>query len=187
MGDMMAEPRKPIFGFLWPKPDPDAPVDADFRQVRRVRVTPRGPVRVLSLVVGTVLLVALTGSLMLTTVQAGVNPLTLLGSAVSATALVLVLRGWVVGTYVNDAGVTVERTWRMIATPWSDVAAVVTQPERAPFLGGPIRTTAERCILRRRDGTQVATHVYETSPDLWLRPEAFDMARLRLENWLDQR
>jgi hypothetical protein len=30
------------------------------------------------------------------------------------------------------------------------------------------------------------THVYGCSPDLWLRGEAFDMARLRLERWLDE-
>ena len=46
----MNEPRKPIFGFLWPRPDPNAPVDGDYRQVRRVRVSPRGPIRLAGLV-----------------------------------------------------------------------------------------------------------------------------------------
>jgi hypothetical protein len=34
-------------------------------------------------------------------------------------------------------------------------------------------------------GRRLGTHVYTASPDLWLRPEAFDMASLRLERWTD--
>ena len=38
-------------------------------------------------------------------------------------------------------------------------------------------------MVTTTDGTTVATHVYGCSPDLWLRPEALDMAGLRLERW----
>jgi hypothetical protein len=38
-------------------------------------------------------------------------------------------------------------------------------------------------IVRTADGRDLPTHVYESSPDLWLRPEAFDMARIRLDQW----
>ena len=61
----MKEPRKPIFGFLWPKPDPDAPVDEAYRQVRRVRITPRGPIRLVTLLLGSVLLTIVAASVVM--------------------------------------------------------------------------------------------------------------------------
>jgi hypothetical protein len=179
----MTEPRKPIFGFLWPKPDPQAPVDDRYRQVRRVRVCGRGPIRIAALVVGTLVLISLTGSLIMTALAISVSLLTVAGAALSASALVLVLRGWVVGTYVNDEGLSIETTWRRVTVAWPDVAAIDCAPARAPFLGLPLRTTVLRSVVRTADGSTLPTHVYESSPDLWLRPEAFDMARIRIEQW----
>ena len=181
----MTEPRKPIFGFLWPKPDPDAPVDAAYRQTRHVRVSGRGPIRIAGLVLGTLVLIATTGSLILAALTTSWSPVTFAGAAVSASALALILRGWVVGTYVNDAGVTIETTWRRKSLPWSQVALVRTQEARAPFLGLPIRVRCLRSFVETTDGQRVPTHVYAASPDLWLRPEALDAACLRLERWRD--
>ena len=181
----MTEPRKPIFGFLWPKPDPHAPVDGDYRQVRRVRVSPRGPIRIAALTLSAVLLTIVTGLSIVASASTGLSPLTVLASALSASALVLVLRGWVVGTYVTDLGVTVETTWRHRAVPWQDVSTIVTESRRCPLLGLPIPVPADRSVLHLTDGTVLATHVYSVSPDLWLRPEAYDIARLRLERWQD--
>ena len=182
----MSEPRKPIFGFLWPSPDPDAPVDGAYRQVRRVRVTGRGPIRIAVLVAGTAVLVVTTGTLMLAAVTTSLTPVTVLGSAISASALVLILRGWVVGTFVNDDGISIDTTWRRTALPWTDVEGIETAPEPCPFLGLPLRVRAERSAVRTVDGRVLPTHVYATSPDLWLRPEALDIARLRLEHWLPE-
>lgn len=181
----MSEPRKPIFGFLWPKPDPHAPVDGAYRQVRKVRITPRGPVRVVVLALGTALMTVALGTVVMAAVATPLSFATLIAGAVCATALAIVLRGWVVGTFVTDAAVTVETTWRQVTVPWSAVTAVTTGPMRSPWLGLPLGVRADRTVLHLTDGTTLATHVYATSPDLWLRPEAFDMARLRLEHWRD--
>ncbi len=116
-------------------------------------------------------------------VAVGLTPLTVVGAAVVATGLVLVLRGWVVGTYVNDDGLLIETTLRRTSVAWTEVASVSTDSRPCPFLGMPLRVDGTRVSVTTRDGRSLATHVYASSPDLWLRPEAFDMARLRLERW----
>jgi hypothetical protein len=179
----MNEPRKPIFGFLWPKPDPNAPVDGAYRQERLVRVAPRGPIRVAVLLVGTILTTAATGAIVMAGLTTRLSPATVIGAAVSACAIFLVLRGWVVGTFVTDRAVTIESTWRREVIPWSSVRSIEFRSQRAPLVGLPLPVRADRSVLVLDDGRPVATHVYSTSPDLWLRPEALDMARLRLERW----
>jgi hypothetical protein len=109
------------------------------------------------------------------------------GGALVASAIVLILRGWVVGTYVSDDGLTVETTWRRASIPWPSVREVTSEACRAPFLGLPVRVATTRSIVTTTDGATVATHVYGCSPDLWLRPEALDMAGLRLERWFEGR
>jgi hypothetical protein len=109
---------------------------------------------------------------------------TLVGAAVAATAVLLLLRAWVVGTYVHDGGVVIERTFSRRSLPWPSIVAVTCTAGRAPLLGTPVPVRGSVITLALDDGSEVATHVYTTSPDLAARPEAFDMARLRLENWL---
>lgn len=183
----MTEPRKPIFGFLWPKPDPDAPVDAAYRQVRRVRITPRGPIRLATLLIGSAVVAMAGASLMMAALTTVTSATTVIGGALVATAIVLILRGWVVGTYVSDDAVTVETTWRRTTVPWTAVRSVSTEPCRAPFLGLPLPMASTRSVVTTTDGATLPTHVYSCSPDLWLRAEAFDMASLRLERWRDER
>lgn len=183
----MTEPRKPIFGFLWPKPDPNAPVDGAYRQIRRVRIVPRGPIRLAMLLIGSAVVAMAGASLMMAALTTAVTATTVIGSALVATTIALILRGWVVGTYVNDEGVTVETTWRRTRVPWTAVRTVTTQPCRAPLLGLPLTIQSIRSVVTTTDGDELPTHVYACSPDLWLRAEAFDMARLRLERWLEER
>lgn len=179
----MSEPRKPLFGFLWPKPDPNAPVDAAYRQVRLVRVTPRGPVRVVVLVLLSALTAICAGAVVMASLLSALTPLTILGAAVAGTLVVLMLRGWVVGTYVNDDLVRVETTWRRFEAAWADVASITEAEQDSPLLGTPLRVPARRVSVTTRQGVVLPTHVYTSSPDLWLRPEAYDMALLRLERW----
>jgi hypothetical protein len=183
----MTEPRKPIFGFLWPKPDPDAPVDGAYRQVRRVRISPRGPVRLAALLLGSVTVTIAAATLVMASLATTVTLATVAGGALVATGIVLILRGWVVGTYVNDEAVTIETTWRRSTIPWASVRAITTQEAPAPFLGLPVRVPSLRAFVTTSDGATLPTHVYACSPDLWLRAEAFDIARLRLERWRDER
>lgn len=180
----MTEPRKPLFGFLWPKPDPQAPVDAQARQDRLVRITPRGPFRLALLIVGTALAAICAGSILMMALTTPLTPLTILGAAITGTALVLVLRGWVVGTFVNDDVVRVENTWRRLDCAWSSVASIDDVAGQWPLLGTPVHVPAHRVVITTQEGRTLPTHVCSTSPDLWLRAEAYDMARLRLERWL---
>lgn len=179
----MTEPRKPIFGFLWPKPDPDAPKDAAYVQTRPLRVPRRGPIRVLTLTACGLLAVTTVGSALLAGMGAGLSATLLIIAAVSATVVALVLRGSVAGTYMTDHEVRIETMLRRTVIPWSEVRSVRTEDANTPFLGLPIPVPGQWTSLHLADGTTVRTHVYSTSPDLWLRPEAFDMARLRLEHF----
>lgn len=183
----MTSDRRPIFWFLWPRPDPHAPVDEQAVQTRLVRVTARGPVRLLTLALASVATVGLLASAIIAVTESGVTLGSLVGAAVAATALALTLRGWVVGTYMNDHGVVVDTTWRRLSLPWTSVEQIVTESGKSPLLGLPLRTGSMRVCLLRVDGSVLPTHIYSTSPDLCWRPEAFDMARLRLENWQARR
>jgi hypothetical protein len=179
----MSEPRKPIFGFLWPKPDPDAPVDGAFRQVRPVRITGRGLIRVLALVLISAVTVMGVGSAVMAALVSRELMPTILAGAVAATLTFIVLRGWVVGTYVSDEAIRIETIWRRREVTWGDVTAIEVEPGRSPLLGTPIRVRGLRSVIRTRSGVSIPTHVYTSSPDVWPGHEAFDMARLRLERW----
>ncbi len=179
----MNEPRRPIFWFLWPRPDPYAPVDDAYHQIRLVRVSPRGPIRVVVLAIGSVFEVVVMGTAVLAALGSGLSVLSALGAAIAASGLFLLLRGWVVGTYVNDYAVSIETTFRKRSLPWTDIVTASELDRRCPFLGLPLRTTASRVVLIDAEGRFVDTHIYATSPDYWLRSEAFDIAVLRIERW----
>lgn len=179
----MDEPRRPIFGFLWPRPDPNSPVDAAYRQTRAVRITPRGPIRLAVLVLGSLAVTMGIATVLVASLTTPPTWLTVVAAALCATALFLVLRGWIVGTYVSDERVRIDRLWRRTALPWGQVREVRTEAGRQPWLGLPIPVRAQRVVLVDTSGAGHGTHVYTTSLDLWLRPEAFDIAALRLERW----
>ena len=179
----MNEPRRPIFWFLWSRPDPHARVDEAFRQVRALRVSPRGPIRLAVLVAGSALVTIVMGTAVMAAAASGLAWPTVVGGAVAATGLFLLLRGWVVGTYVSDDALTIETMLRRRSLPWSGVSAMRVAEMACPFLGLPLGVSARRVIVTDYSGFEHGTHVYSTSPDYWLRPEAFDMAALRLERW----
>lgn len=179
----MNRPPRPIFAFLWPSPDPHAPVDDDYRQTRLVRVTPRGPIRLLILALATVVTVFLLTAAVLTAIAAPLSAATFVAAGISATCVGVVLRGWTVGTYVNDAGVIVDTVFRRRSVPWSAVARVACLDGPASLLGTPLRVPGRRVVLLTTSGQTIETHVQSTSLDLLWRPEAFDVARERMESW----
>ena len=179
----MNEPRKPIFGFLWARPDPQAPVDGAYRQVRPVRISPRGPIRLVTLLVGAAGVAVTTGTVVLGAATTSLTPITVAAGALAATSLVLLLRGWVVGTYVTDDHLVIETTWRRTRLTWAQVARLDDETRRCPFLGIPLGVPARRIVVVDDSGAIHGTHVYSTSPDYWLRPEALDIAVLRLGRW----
>lgn len=184
---MTQEPRRPIFWFLWPRPDPHRPLDGDVVQTRWVRVTRQGPWRLAFLIPFTLLVVV---TALLGVFASVFQPDTgsrvfaaLLTASIAVAVIWLVMRAWVVGTYVNDAGVRITRTFTAVLVPWEHVLEIYRGPGRARFLGLPFHVQAVRVDLVLDDGEVVRTDLTSVSPDLWGRPEAFDMASSRLRRW----
>lgn len=92
-----------------------------------MRIPSRGPWRLIVLIGASTVLAAFLGTALLalaaTRTPEGVitGGLTLL---IMTPVVVLIARGWVTGTYVNDAGVRVVRLWRSDFAPWSIVTDI---------------------------------------------------------------
>ena len=158
--------RRPVFWFLWPKIN--GPVDSEYRQVRLLRIPARGPWRLVMLIGATWGLVIGSAALLL---AASTAPLPLLFAigATLATAVLALLRGWVVGTYVNDEGYAIRRISCTNSGRWE--------------AGNRVSIIGSTAFIIRRDGSLVATHISSRSLDLWLRPVAFGASVDLLERW----
>ena len=98
----------------------------------------------------------------------GVLPVLATG-AVLASTVVILLRGWSIGTYVNDDTMTVRRMFSSAACLWSNVARVeCSEPAVVVYLV---------------DGSRIVTSIAVNSFDTWLRPSAYDVAVIAFENW----
>jgi hypothetical protein len=158
--------QRPIFGFLWP--DRDEPVDHQARQRRMVRIPGRGPLRLVSLVAATLGVVGLSGAVIIAAIDVGWLTV-VLGGFVVATLTVIVLRAWVIGTYVNDDGFAVQRLFRANVGPWRDVWRI----EESDGI----------IVMHLVTGERVPTHISRRGLDLFGRPTAYDMAALRMQRW----
>ena len=163
---MMKDPRRPIFGFLWP-PTNNA-VDGDFQQIRMIRIPARGPWRLILLVGSSLLVVMFAGVAIMAVAGAGVLPVLVTG-AVLASTVVILLRGWSIGTYVNDEAMTVRRMFSSAACRWSNVAR--------------IECSRRAVVVYLVDGSRILTSITANSLDTWLRPSAYDVAVIAFENW----
>ena len=94
-------------------------------------------------------------------------------SGLIASFLVLLLRCWSVGTYVNDAGIAVQRLLGTDSVRWAQVREVMDE--------------SGLVIVTLRDGRRLGTHISRRSLDLIGRPEAYDMAKLAVQRWGEQR
>lgn len=179
----MRRPQRPLFSFLWPSPDPHAPVNGHYRQTRLVRITPRGPLRLLILGVGTIVTVFLLTAALLTAIESPLSAATFVAAGVAATCVAVVLRGWVVGTFVNDDGIVMDTLLRRTSISWTSVAAVACLEDGARLLGTHLRVPGRRIVLITTSGQTHETHLSSASLDLLWRREAFSIAQERLENW----
>lgn len=161
---------KPIFGFLWP--ERNEPLDGDARQTRMLRVPGRGPLRIVALVAATLFAVPFAGSVVLGALTVGWF-MVVLSAVVLATIIVLILRAWVIGTYVNDDGFAVQRMFGADVGRWAEVWQC--EVERGTLL------------VHLLDGTPVATLISRRNLDFIGRPTAFDAAVLRFERWREAR
>lgn len=166
----MREQPKPVFGFLWPKPDPDAPVDDAYRQTRLVRVPRMGVVHGFLLAAVTVAVAVLFSGQLLAAIGSPVWVM-LVTSALVAVVGVLLARAWVVGTYVNDNGFAVRRMLSTTRGAWAEVAA--------------IEDDGRRMWLVLRDGARVRTQIAHRGIDVLGSDETYDAARLQLKHFHD--
>jgi hypothetical protein len=174
--------RRPIFWFLWPAATP-GPLDEAAAQTKWVRVCERGPWRWGFLIVTTAAVVTLS-SAALAVVVAQPGWLALALSVVVVIPLIALLaRAWVAGTYVSDRGIKVSRILSTEAIPWTTVSAVVSTAG-SRWLGTPLPIPGTTVTISDATGRVISTHVETASPDLWLRPQAFDATRDRLDTWL---
>lgn len=182
--------RRPIFWFLWPASAP-GPLDADAEQVRWIRVCGRGPWRWACLIACTGIVATLVSAAFAAALsQGGVVAVAfglVIAIAIAAPLIALLARGWVAGTYVNDRGIKVSRVLVTDVLSWSTVTDITTLPA-SRWLGLPFRVSGQRIVLRvvpiENASDIVVTHIDTASPDLWLRPQAFDAAADRLRTWL---
>jgi hypothetical protein len=176
--------RRPVFWFLWPATEP-GPLDGDAVQARWTRVCGRGPWRWGFLIALTAAVVTICSAAVATLLtQPGWLSL-LLCFLVVIPLIALLARAWVVGTYVNDRGIKVSSLFTTEVLPWPAVQAITTE-EGTRWLGTPLRARGQRVVLRPIDGSTagIRTHIETASPDLWLRPQAWEAARDRLSTWL---
>ena len=200
---MTGESPRPIFGFLWNRDGRPAgqarrggqaaPVGLD-RQDRWLRVTPRGPWRLALLITVTMGLITFTPPALVALVAApsvwpdGAAKPPLSGYAALVVTIVLVpavallARGWVAGCYVNDAGIKIATVLRTTYIPWSEVTQVRSVVGPTRWLGTPLRVAGTRieCVSGTRAyDTGLCSH----SPDVWLRPQAWDATGDRVQTW----
>ena len=164
---MNEEPPPAVFRTLWP---PEQASNAPSSH-RLSRLPSRGPWQILLLLAATGLVLTLLPSAILAAMSLG-EPLPAVSTGLmSAGALSLLMRAWVRGTYVNEQGYLVRRLLNSQRGRWIDVVEV--HQERG------------RLVLKRVDARNVATQVGPRTLDTLLRPEAADMAVLRLMDlWL---
>jgi len=177
--------RRPIFWFLFPAREP-GPLDGSAAQATWLRICPRGPWRLAFLIVATLGTVTLASA----AVAAVLAAPSWAGAGITVVVVIpivaLLARGWVAGTYVCDRGVKVSSILSTEVLPWASVAAFQVEGG-SRWLGTPLRIGGERIeLLAREDGDvrRMGTHVETASPDLWLRPQAWDAASDRLRTWL---
>lgn len=178
--------RRPIFWFLWPVREA-GPLDGDAQQATWLRLCPRGPWRVAFLIVATLAIVTFAAAAVASVLAAP----SWAGAGITLVIVIpivaLLARGWVAGTYVCDRGVKVSSIRSTEAIPWTSIAAIEVEA-RSRWLGTPLSVEGARLAILVREGhgdlRRIGTHVESASPDLWLRPQAWDAASDRLRTWL---
>jgi hypothetical protein len=185
----MTSPRehRPTFGWLHRADDPHRPLDGAVVQERWLSLYRPGPARAAAVIVLT-LLTSSVAFLALLATGATVGLFSRLvvlvvGLGVLGLLIALTLRVLTAGVSVNDQGVRITGLVRARALPWVDVVDVRRVPVRARLLDVLAPRPAERVVLVRDDGEEVATPMTTVSSDFLARAEAFDIASLALERW----
>ena len=174
---LMGEPtfRKPIFGSLWRYPEFDA--------LRLQRVGRRGLIRLTLLVPLTLTLVSfLTISVVYATTGIGLLEAGLIGATL-ASASVVVLRSWMLGTFINGNGFKIVTLLRTYSGRWENIREVERQVSTWRVLGIPIGIGTQRVVIVRRSGGSLATHIYLGSIDGIFTEGRLDMLFQLMLRW----
>lgn len=173
----MGEPvfRKPIFGAVWRYPESDP---------RRLqRVGRRGLLRLAILVPLTLALVSLIAiSVVYAATGIALAEAMLIGFFLATTA-VLVLRGWMLGTFVNGNGFKIVTLLKTTSGLWRDLYLVESTSTVWKLAGIPIGIKSQRVVLISPRGKEIHTHIYMGSVDTIFTHERFDILFLLLRRW----
>lgn len=173
----MGEPlfRKPIFGAVWRYPEPDLQ--------RLQRVGRRGFLRLTMLLPSTLLLVSLLAiSIVYATTGIPLGEAVLIGFFL-ATFTVLVLRSWMLGTFVNGNGFKIVTLLRAKSGLWEHGYQVNKEFITWKLAGLPIGITSRRVVLSTTTEGPISTHIYMGSLDGIFTPERFDVLFHLLRRW----
>ena len=173
----MGEPtfRKPIFGAVWRYPELDLN--------RLQRVGRRGFLRLVVLVPLTLSLVSFAAiSVVYATTGIPVIEAFLIGFALASSA-VLILRGWMLGTYVNGNGFKIVTLLTTRSGAWSNCYEPEVETTVWRCAGIPLGIASRRVILVGANGTRLQTHVYLGSIDGIFTRERFDVLYQLLRRW----
>ncbi len=158
--------RKPVFSFLWPV-SPTSSSPPVQHQSRFVRLGGRGILRISALAVLAVTIVIGAGSVILAGFRTGISGWTIVAAAGLATACVVLFRGSVAGTYVNDDGIAVRCITRSVFMPWDSSEVGLDRDE--------VRVTCAGQVQR--------THLRRRSPDWPLSTERYAIAVQAMRTW----
>jgi hypothetical protein len=173
----MGEPifRKPIFGSVWRYPEADPQ--------RLQRVGRRGFLRLAVLVPLTLSLVSLLAiSIVYATTGISLAEAMIIGFFL-ASGTVIVLRGWMLGTFVNGNGFKIVTLLNTISGLWKQHYLVETQSTLWRLAGVPIGIKSQRVVLISNHGRQIHTHIYIGSVDGIFTNERFDVLFQLLRRW----
>jgi hypothetical protein len=172
---MTREPQRPIFGFIFAV-KPDSPGSG---QVRWIRLPGRGPWRLFTLIIATLVILTVFGAALFSI--AGSRTVVEAVVAIAIATIVagfggLLTRAWIVGTYVNDSGVRITRWTTTEFLPWESIQKIEIHGSRA----------RQRVLLRVTDSNTVATTISSVDADTLLRPRTWEATVDRLSVWLHE-
>jgi hypothetical protein len=173
----MGEPefRKPIFGAVWRYPETDPQ--------RLQRVGRRGFLRLAVLVPLTLSLVSLLAiSIAYAATGISLAEAMIIGFFL-ATATVLVLRGWMLGTFVNGNGFKIVTLLKTTSGLWKQRYRVESRSTLWRLAGIPIGIRSEGVVLISDQGREIPTHVYIGSVDTIFTRERLDVLFQLLRRW----
>jgi hypothetical protein len=173
----MGEPEfhKPIFGAVWRYPE------TDLRRLQRVGR--RGFIRLALLVPLTLALVSfLAIGIVSATSGISLREAVLMGFAL-ATFAVIVLRGWMLGTFVNGNGFKIVTLLKTRSGLWKNRYKVQVKATTWRPLGLPIGIKTRRVVFFSQTGDDLETHIYLGSVDAIFTQEKFDIFFQLLRRW----